>query len=69
MTKKRILQWFSDVKTLISEKGAMDALDDPDRLYNLDETCFILKDKSPKVIAARGTKHVYEVPSPNSGIL
>ena len=61
MTKKRILQWFSDVKTLASERKAMDALNDPNRVFNLDETCFILKDKSPKVIAVKGTKHVYEV--------
>ena len=61
MTTKRILQWFSDVKTVVSEKDAMDALNDPKRVFNLDETNFILKEKSPKVIAIRGEKHVYEV--------
>ena len=61
MTKEKILQWFSDVKTLISEKGALDALDDPNRLFNLDETNFIMKEHSPKVIATKGSKHVYEV--------
>ena len=49
------------MNTLVSEKGIMDALLDPDRLYNLDETNFIMKDRSPKVIGMRGSKHVYEM--------
>ena len=61
MTKERILQWFSDVNALVSERGIVNALNDPNRLYNLDETNFLMKERSPKVLAKKGSKHVYEV--------
>ncbi|KAK3792635.1 hypothetical protein RRG08_023110 [Elysia crispata] len=38
-------------------------LDSPDRLYNADETGFSLCPKSKKMIAEKGSKHVYNLSS------
>ena len=43
------------------QKEVMHVMDDPTRVFNFDETGFQMGDKSNKVLARVGTKHVYEV--------
>ena len=61
VSKPDIIQWFSDVRGTLSEKGVYEVLQDPRRVFNIDETNFQMGDKTNKVLAAKGTKHVYEV--------
>ncbi|CAL4170488.1 unnamed protein product, partial [Meganyctiphanes norvegica] len=60
ISKQEIIQWFSDVRGTLSEKGVYDVLQDPRRVFNIDKTNFQMGDKTNMVLAAKGTKHVYE---------
>ena len=55
-----ILQWFADVQSYFSNEDHIDALSDPSRNFNIDESGFSLSPKQGRVLAIRGTKHVFE---------
>ena len=61
MTQQHVLQWFSDVRSTLMKKEIMYVMSDPSRVFNFDETGFQMGEKSSKVLAKVGTKHVYEV--------
>lgn len=61
LSEKQIRNWFKQVKEYLKENDLFNILSDPSRVYNGDETNFILCPKNTKVIALRGTKNVYEV--------
>ena len=63
VTVDSVLQWFSDVRTYFSDQGLLDLLNDPRRMFNIDESGFPLGGKSRKVLAQRGVKHCFEVGS------
>ena len=63
VTVDSVLQWFSDVRTYFSNQGLLDLLNDPRRMFNIDESGFPLGGKSRKVLAQRGVKHCFEVGS------
>lgn len=54
-------KWFLDIKNYLKRKGYDSILQDPSRLFNGDETCFLLGPKETKVLAERGAKNVYEI--------
>lgn len=61
VTEEFIKNWFANLKTYLNQIGAEDILDDPTRIFNGDETSFILCPNTGKVIAPRGYKNVYQI--------
>ena len=61
VTKGRILQRYSDNNSFLGERDLLYLLDDPDRNFNLDETNFLMKEKTKYVLAEKRAKHVYDV--------
>ena len=52
--------WFDELKDFILEMDQPQILDDPLRIYNCDETGFLLSPKPGKVVAAKYDKHTYQ---------
>lgn len=55
-----VKQWFHEAHDYIKEVDALDALEDPTRNFNIDETSFSLSPKQGRVIAVTGEKLVFE---------
>ncbi|KAK3700047.1 hypothetical protein RRG08_052503 [Elysia crispata] len=62
VTPSGLAAWFQEMKHYLDTISPQ-LLDSPDRLYNADETGFSLCPKSKKVIAEKGSKHVYNLSS------
>lgn len=60
ISKNVILQWFADAQSYFAEEGMLDALHDPSRNFNIDESGFSLSPKQGRVLAIKGEKHVFE---------
>lgn len=58
LSEKQIRNWFKQVEEYLKENDLFNILSDPSRVYNGDETNFVLCPKNTKVIALRGTKCV-----------
>lgn len=56
-----IKSWFKSVESLLTEENVFDVLKDPERVFNGDETNFVLDPKKNLVLAPNATKNVYEV--------
>lgn len=59
-----IRKWFKDIPTrrnILAGKNYFTILEDPSRVYNGDETCFLFCPKLGKVVAPKGSRNVYEV--------
>ncbi|KAJ8917899.1 hypothetical protein NQ315_002591 [Exocentrus adspersus] len=54
-------KWFVEIRHYLEEKGCDEILKFSNRIFNGDETCFLLGPKETKVLAPKGTKNVYEV--------
>lgn len=63
VSEKCIHNWFTEVKTTLDEMNASNVLEDPSRIFNLDETAVFLCPKTGKVLGLKGQKNVYEVHS------
>ena len=62
VTEKAIRKWFEDAKANFDKiPGANEAIQDPRRIYNTDESCIQLAPPTGKVISMRGWKNVYEL--------
>lgn len=61
VSENDIRNWFTNIENYLKEKNYFDILNDPTRVYNGDETCFLLCPKEDKVVAPRGSKNVYQV--------
>lgn len=55
-----IKQWFHSTHDYLKEVDASDVLEDPARVFNIDETGFCLSPSVGKVLAPRGEKNVFE---------
>lgn len=58
VTEDRIRNWFQDVRDLLGD--AVEILNHPSKVYNLDETCFFLNSNHHIVLAERG-RPVHEI--------
>ena len=58
--------WFNELKDYLAEVKHADILEDLSRLYNCDETGFLLAPKTKKVIASKHDKHVYQGAPPQT---
>lgn len=61
VTEENLRNWFDRVSKLCETKNCTEALADPTRVYNLDETAFFLSPEVDKVMAKKGAKTVYNV--------
>lgn len=61
VSESNIRKWFNDIEQYLHEKGYFEILQDATRVFNGDETCFLLCPKTGKVLAPKGSKNVYEV--------
>lgn len=59
VTETTIRQWFLDVQTYLQSINAADILENPSRIFNMDETGMQLCPKTGKVLAPRNEKNVY----------
>lgn len=59
--EQQIRQCFKEVLDTLKEVDATEVLDDPSRIFNLDETAFFLCPKSGKVLGIPQKRNVYEV--------
>ena len=55
-----IKQWFHSTSDYFHEIDAADALEDPSRNFNIDESGFCLSPSVGKVLALKGEKNVFE---------
>lgn len=60
ISEKRIRDWFSEVRTLL--KDDVQALNHPQRIWNMDETALFLSPKGALVLAERG-RPTYDITS------
>ncbi|KAE8738997.1 hypothetical protein FOCC_FOCC015512 [Frankliniella occidentalis] len=65
VSEQDIRKWFEEIRVILEEEGALEALKDPDRVGNGDESNFRLCPNKSFVLAEKGAKDVYEV-SPTS---
>ena len=59
VTRKGIEEWYEEFQRYLIETGNIDILQEPNRIFNCDETGFPIAPKPPKIIAERGTPNVY----------
>lgn len=57
---RSIKEWFAHTRDFFTENDCLDALLDPARNYNIDETCFSLSPTQGKVVVPKGEKQVFE---------
>ena len=57
---KAINEWFDELWEYLFETANLDILEQPNRIYNCDETGFLIVLWPTKVIASKGDPHVYQ---------
>ncbi|XP_069358266.1 uncharacterized protein [Maniola hyperantus] len=65
VTETRIRSWFKELRDYMASIAALDIFEEPDRIFNGDETGFSLCPKSGKVLGPRGYKNVYVIKQNN----
>ena len=61
ISKPDVLAWYERVHEQLNAEGFSDLLKDPARIFNCDESCFLLNPSVGRAIAPRGTKNVFEL--------
>lgn len=61
VSENDIRKWFADIQKYIEEKSLENVIKDPSRIFNGDETGFLICPESGKVLAPRGCKNVYTI--------
>lgn len=56
-----IMSWFDSIEKYLKENNWFSIMEDPNRIFNGDETNFLLCPKTKTVLAAKGAKNIYEV--------
>lgn len=59
VTEDDLKEWFETNKKYIEERGLLDILNDPTRIFNTDESAFYLQPKAGKVLVRKGERNVY----------
>lgn len=63
--EEHLRKWFHEVETYLSNEQLLDILTNPARVFNADETAFMLCPKGEKVLGIEGQKNVYEINNAN----
>lgn len=66
VSESDIKKWFNDIYQYLEDKNLTHILTDPKGIFNGDETGFSLCPKTKRVLAAKGSKYVYEVATGNA---
>lgn len=61
ISEKDIRKWFSFIDSYFNEEGYKEVFNNPSRIFNGDETNFLLCPKNKKVLAPKGCKNIYEI--------
>lgn len=59
VTETQIRNWFDEVESYLEKNEYSDILNDPTRVFNMDETAFFLTPTGGRVLAKKGSKTVY----------
>ncbi|XP_022177727.1 uncharacterized protein LOC111038801 [Myzus persicae] len=65
VSEENIKKWFSDIHAYLSDEKLVDILNDPERIFNGNETGFSLCPKTKSVLGPRGAKDIYEIAKGN----
>lgn len=65
VTQIQIKRWFNEVHEFLKDSNSTNILQDPNRIFNADESAFFLNPKGNKVLALRGDKTVYTTVNSN----
>lgn len=63
VTESNIRCWFKEIKDYCDKEMLQEAMADPSRIFNTDETGFELCPNTGKVLATKGQKNVYDLHS------
>ena len=70
VTEAEIRAWFECLRKDMAEMDCLDVLNEPDRVFNTDESCIQLSPKCGRVLGETKNKNVYEVaPGPEKSNL
>ncbi|XP_067004498.2 uncharacterized protein [Anabrus simplex] len=61
LSESDVRKWFSSIEICLTEEGSFQILQDPTRVFNGDETNFLLCPNNGKVLAEKAVKNVYEI--------
>lgn len=61
VTEEQVRNWFSEVHKYLRDKSILDITNDPNRVFNADESAFFLQPTGEKVITKKGSKVVYSI--------
>lgn len=61
LTEQNIRHWFTEVTEYIRTENVGNVLADPRRVFNIDESAFMLNPPRDRVLAQRGQRNVYNV--------
>lgn len=61
VSEKDIRGWFNGIEKYLKDNEYFDILSDPSRVFNGDETNFLLCPKTGVVLALKGDKNIYEI--------
>lgn len=61
VSERQLKNWFKQIEDYLKENDLLHILDDPSRVFNGDETNFMLCPKNTKVLAPKGDRNVYEI--------
>ncbi|KAF9416586.1 hypothetical protein HW555_006095 [Spodoptera exigua] len=56
VTEDDILRWFDVIKSYLENKGLLEVINDPERIFNSDESAFYLQPKAGRVLVRKGEK-------------
>lgn len=63
ITEESIRSWFCSLRKYLEDNNFQDVLDDPNRMFNGDESGFSLCPKTGKVLGPKGWKNLYVIKS------
>lgn len=61
VTPAMLRNWFHEVRSYLTENDLLSVMENPERIFNMDESGFMLCPKGEKVLGLKGQKNVYEV--------
>jgi len=65
VSEENIKKWFNEIHAYLSDEKLVNILNNPERIFNGDETGFSLFPKTKSVLGPRGAKDIYEIAKGN----
>lgn len=61
LSEANIRKWFADISEYLEQENLLEVLKDPRRVFNIDETGFMMHPTRDKVLAKKGQRNVYNI--------